>query len=117
FAGLGVVAVVVCVALEDLANDDRSFVTGVFSDLANQRLKRLADDVDASFLVVVCTLDGDLRGRAQKSSTAAWDDAFLNSSARRVESVVDAVLAFLHFDFRGAANADDGNAASKLGKT
>ncbi len=37
FAGLGVVAVVVFVLVEDLADDDRSFVTGVLGDLANQR--------------------------------------------------------------------------------
>ena len=44
FAGLGIVAEVVGVAFEDLANDDRTFIACVFSDLANQRLKCLADD-------------------------------------------------------------------------
>jgi hypothetical protein len=116
FGRLGVVAVVVLILVENLADNDRSFVTSVLGDLANQRLQGAANDVDASFLVVVHTLCGDLRRGAEQSDTAAWDDTFLNGSARRVERVVDAVLLFLDFDFRRAANADDGNAASELGK-
>jgi hypothetical protein len=55
--------------------------------------------------------------RAQQRDAAAGNDAFFNGCARGVQRVVDAVLAFLDFDFRGAADLDDGNAARKLGKT
>src|SRR3546814_7318255 len=41
----------------------------------------------------------------------------LNGRTGGVQRVVDAVLAFLHFNFSRAANLDHCNAASKLGKT
>src|SRR3546814_1379407 len=50
-------------------------------------------------------------------SAAAGDDAFFNGRTGGVQRVVDAVLAFLHFNFSRAANLDHCNAASKLGKT
>ncbi len=56
FAGLGVVAEVVLVLVEDLADNDRSFVTSVLSDLAGRSLQSATNDVDAGFLVVVHTL-------------------------------------------------------------
>src|SRR5690606_13019526 len=116
-AGLSVVAVVVSATFEDLANNDGCFITSVFSDLAGRSLQSTANDIDASFLVSVLTLDRQLSRGTKKGNTATSDNAFLNCSARRVESVVDAVLLFLHFNFRRAANADYGNAASELGKT
>src|SRR5262249_17499692 len=96
---------------------DRSFITGVFSDLANQSLKGATDDVDTGFLVLVLTLCGDLRGRTKQGNAAARYDAFLNGRAGCVQSVVDAVLLFLDFDFRRAADADNGNTGGELGKT
>ena len=38
-------------------------------------------------------------GGIEQSSAAARDDAFFDRSAGCVERVIDAVLAFLHFDF------------------
>src|SRR3546814_5598987 len=56
-------------------------------------------------------------GRIEKRRTAAGDDAFFDRGAGRVEGVVDAVLAFLHFDFRSAADLDHGNTAGELRQT
>src|SRR3546814_45340 len=56
-------------------------------------------------------------GRVEKRRAATGDDAFFNGRAGRVQRVVDAVLALLDFDFRCAANLDDGHAASQLGQT
>src|SRR3546814_8848739 len=58
----------------------------------------------------VCS--SDLKRRA-----ATGDDAFFNGRTSGVQRVVDAVLAFLHFNFSRAANLDHRNAASELGKT
>src|SRR5690606_14508568 len=93
-------------------------MTGVFSDLTNRSLNRLADDVDAAGLIVVRALQAfESLGGIEQRSTATGDDAFFNCSARGVQSVVDTVLAFLDFDFRSAANLDHGHAACQLGKT
>src|SRR5690606_14872208 len=44
------------------------------------------------------------------------DDAFLDGRAGRMQRVVDAVLALLHFHFGGAADLDHRNAAGQLGQ-
>src|SRR5262249_9643997 len=48
---------------------------------------------------------------------AARDDAFFHRSAGGVQGVINAVLAFLHFDFRRAADLDHRNAARELRET
>jgi hypothetical protein len=50
--------------LQDLADHDRAFDAGVFGDLTDRSLERLADDVDAGFLVVVVAFDVDVLGGA-----------------------------------------------------
>src|SRR5713226_7201325 len=104
--------------LEQLADDDRAVAAGVLDDLANRRMERAADDVDADLLVVIRRLQPLERlGRVEERDAAAGDDAFLDRGARRVHRVVDAILALLDLDLGGAADADDGNAARQLGQT
>jgi hypothetical protein len=54
---------------------------------------------------------------AQESNAATGNDAFFNSRTGCVQRVINAILAFLDFDFSDTTNLDDGNAARKLGKT
>src|SRR5262249_15135914 len=118
FFGLGVEAEVLVRLLGlDAADDDRAFDAGVFHDLADRGFQSLADDVDTSLLVFVIALGLDRPGGLEQGSAAARHDAFLDRSAGGVASVVNAVLALFHFHFRGAADLDDGNAASELGET
>ena len=115
---LRIVAEAVLGVLEDLADDDRAILTRVGEDLAGRRLQSLAHDLNADLLVFIVGLQGfeSLAGTQQRHA-AARNDAFFNGCAGCVQRVVDAVLAFLDFDFRRAADLDDGNAASKLRQT
>ena len=117
-ARLGVVAIAVLGVLEDLTEDHRAILTGVGEDLAGRRLQSLAHDLNADLLVFVIRLQRveGLAG-AQQRYAAAGNDAFFHGCAGRVQRVVDAVLALLDFDFGGAADLDDGHAASKLRQT
>ena len=93
-------------------------MAGVLGDLADRRVERLADDIDAAGLVVVDALEALERlGRVEQRGAAAGDDAFLDRGAGRVERVVDAVLALLDLDLGRAADLDHGNAAGELGET
>ena len=56
-------------------------------------------------------------GRAQQRDAAARQDAFLDRGAGRMHRVIDAILALLHLDLGGAADADHRNAARELGQT
>src|SRR5690606_969883 len=97
------------------ARDHRTIGAGILGDLPHRRLKRAADDVDAAGLVVVRAFEASERlGRVEQRSTATGDDAFLDRGAGRVERVVDAVLAFLDLDLRGAADLDHRHAAGEL---
>src|SRR6516162_7073444 len=51
---------------------------------------------------------------AQERDAAAWQDAFLDCSAGGVHRVVDAILAPLHLDLGGPADADHCNTAGEL---
>src|SRR6185312_6871242 len=115
---LGVVAVGILGVLKDLTDDDRTILTGVGEDLASRRLQGLAHDLNADLLVFIVGLQRveRLAGAQQRDATTR-NDAFFNGCAGRVQRVVDAVLAFLDFDFRRAANLDDGHAACKLSQT
>ena len=53
---------------------------------------------------------------AQQRDAAARQDAFLDRGAGRVHRVVDAILALLHLDLGGAADADHRDAAGELGQ-
>ena len=116
-AGLGVVAPGVVGVLHDLADDDRAVLTGVAGDLPRRSLQGAANDVDADLLVLVLDVEAVERlEAAQEGDAAAGQDAFLDGGARRVQRVVDAVLALLDLDLGGAADLDDGHAAGELGQ-
>ena len=82
---------------------------------AGQEGERFAHDVDAGFLVVVLRayLLQYFAG-SQECDTAAWQDALLDCGAGGVHRVVDAILALLHLDLSGPADADHRNAAGEL---
>ena len=52
---------------------------------------------------------------AQECDAAAWQDSFLDCGTGRVHRAVDAILALLHLDLAGPADADHCNAAGELG--
>src|SRR5262249_3651722 len=55
-AFLGVVAECISVIVANLADDDRSILTGIDGDLARGRAERFPDDVDSRLLIVVLGL-------------------------------------------------------------
>ena len=57
FAGLGIVAVVIFLGFEQLADHHSAIRAGVVDDLARRSLDRLADDVDAGLLIGILDLD------------------------------------------------------------
>src|SRR3984893_14423270 len=116
-AGLGVVPIGVGRILDQLADNNRAVVAGIVDDLTCRCLDCLADDVDAGLLIGIFDLDAVQRlDGAQQRHAAAWQYAFLDGGARSIERVIDEVLLFLHFHFRGAANPDHRDAAGELGQ-
>src|SRR5690606_17543648 len=86
--------------------------------LADRSLNCATDDLDTMLLVAVVGLDiVKSLGSAQQGHATAGQDAFFNGGTGCVQRVVDAVLALLHLNFSRAADADHGNATSKLGET
>src|SRR5258708_24625150 len=118
FALLGVEAVIGALLLEQLADDERAVGPRIAGDLPGRDLKGAADDIDADLLVVILRPQpAQGARRVEQGDAAAGDDALLDRGARRVHRVLDAILALLDLDFRGAADADDGNAPRQLGET
>src|SRR5690606_5057571 len=118
FTGLGVEAEGPAFLIEQLADDNRTVNTGVLRDLAARSLQRAANDLDADVLVFVGALQPvESTARIEEGDTATCNDTFFNGCAGCMESVIDAVLALLHFDFRRAADLDHGNTACELRKT
>src|SRR3546814_21129935 len=72
------------VALEQLARDHRTVMTGVAGDLTHERRQRFANDVDAAGLAVVDALEpfDRPRGIEQRGATTG-DDAFLDRGDRK----------------------------------
>src|SRR4029078_3430685 len=107
YATLRVEAVAILILLQDLADDDRAVLARVEGDLAGRSRERLADDLNAGLLVIVG--GAELAGafaRTGQSDTAARQDAFLDRGAGRMHRVINAILALLHLDLGGAADAD-----------
>src|SRR3984893_18196203 len=78
-ARLSVVTEVIGGLLEDLANNHSTVLASIGCDQAGRPGQRLADDVDASLLVLVLRLEFvEGRGGAQERHAAAWHDAFFN---------------------------------------
>src|SRR5215469_2327069 len=114
---LGVEPERILVLLQDLTDDDRAILAGIDGDLARRSRQRLAHDVDAMLLVFVLRAHALERlGGAQERNSAAGQDALFDGRAGRMHRVVDAILALLHLDFGGAADADHRDAARELGK-
>src|SRR4029077_3970104 len=117
FAGLRVKAVGILVLFQDLADDDRAVFTGVDRDLASRPGQRLAHDLNAGLLVVVLGAQAlEVLGGAEQGDAAAGQNAFFYSRAGRMHRVINTILALLHLDLGGAADADHRNAASELGQ-
>src|SRR5262249_53237066 len=77
------------------------------SDLARRSRQRLAHDVDAMLLVFVLRAHALERlGGAKKRHAATGQNALFDGRAGRMHRVIDAILALLHLDFGGAADAD-----------
>ena len=53
FVVLGIITHVYIAAFHKLANNDRSFGTSVFRDIAGRSLQRATNDVDTNFLIAV----------------------------------------------------------------
>src|SRR5690606_33960905 len=115
--GLGVEALRLVGFAQQVAGNHRTVMTGVLGDLANRGLDGLAHDVDAAGLVIVLAGQTvESLGGVEQRGAAARNDAFFHGRTGRVQRVVDAVLALLHFDFRSAADLDHRNTAGQLGQ-
>ena len=75
------------------------------------------DDVHAGRAVVVERQAVQLALGAEQRHAAAGHDALFRGRLGGVQGVVDARLAFFHFDFGGRADFDDGDAARQLGES
>src|SRR6202043_2539986 len=115
--GLRVEAEGLGLLVQDPADHDRAFDTGILGDLADRRFQRLQHDVDAGLHIGVVVVDAtDRLLGAQQRHAAARHDAFLHGRAGGVEGVLDAVLFLFHLDLGRAADANDRDAAGELGK-
>src|SRR5262249_43706482 len=90
---------------------------GILGDLSGRPRERFANDLDADLLVRIG------RGQAlecvdgiEQRRSAARNDTLLDRRFCRVHRVVDKVLALLHLDLSGAADADDRDTAGELGQ-
>src|SRR6202789_2059285 len=103
-------------ALADPVQNDRGVFAGVAHDLPQRLFDRAGQDLNACRLVFVIAdqlLDG--LQRTHQSDTAARDHALFDGRTGCVQSVLDAGLLFLHFDFGGGTDLDHGHAAGELG--
>ena len=84
-----------------LANNDRAFNTGIYGDLTDRGFESLRYDLDAGHdvRVVVYELFNGLLGTQQSHATTG-NDAFFDSSPGSVQRIVNAILAFFHFNSR-----------------
>src|SRR5262249_47743318 len=113
----GVEAKSLGLVFHDLADHDRPLYAGVFRDLAERTLQRLEHDVDAGLDVVIVV--GDLAERllgAQQRNTAARYDTLLDRGAGGIERCSAPLFLPLALHLGRPADADDCDAAGKLGK-
>src|SRR5699024_6266619 len=114
-AGGGVVAMIARLGAHFIDHHGR-FGAAVVHDLAQRLFEGPTQDANAGFLVIVLALDvADRFERAQQRDPAAGDDAFFDGGTRGVQRVFDAGLLFLHLDFGGSTDLDQGHAAGQLG--
>src|SRR5439155_11662995 len=112
--GCGVEAEVRIRIAADLLNDDGALGSGVEYDLAHRLLAGTAHDLDAELLVTANLEFCQSTGSAQQSHAAAGNDAFLDSRARGVQSVLDAGLLLLHLGLGRGLTIDHHYASAQL---
>src|SRR5712664_110285 len=103
-------------ALTDSVQHHRGVFTGVRHNLTQWLFDRAGQDLDARRLVIVGAdqfLDG--LERAQKGHAAARNHALFDGRTSRMQSIFDAGLLFLHFDFGRSTDLDQGYTAGELG--
>ena len=88
--------------LEHLGNHDCALFAGVRDDLAKRLFERTAHDLRTDLLVALERLDEGVKRRngANQGNAAARDDAFLDSCAGGVQSVLNASLLLLELRSR-----------------
>ena len=79
-------------------------------------LNGAAHDLGTDLLVTLELEVVDGLAGAEQRNAATRHDALFNRRARGVEGVFDAGLLFLHFNFGGGTDVDNGNAAGQLGE-
>src|ERR1700730_10603751 len=116
-AGLRVEAESVGVAVLDLADYNRAVLACVDRDLTRRPGERLFDHLDAVPLVFVFTLQLVQRlPGTQQSDAAPGKDAFLDRGPGSVHGIINAILALLHLDLGGTADADHCDSTCELGQ-
>src|SRR6202034_74528 len=116
--GLGVIAVVGVLALEDFADHHCTLFAGIADDLAQWLFEGAANDLGADLLVPLQGADEvvDVLLAANQSHAAAGDDSLLDCCAGRVHGIFDASLLLLHLGLSGSTDFDDRNAADQFGQ-
>src|SRR5664279_3857468 len=116
--GLRIVAVVIVLGFEQLANHHGAVRAGVVNDLAGRRLDRFADDVDAGLLIGVFDLKVfEGRDSTEQGDAATGRNAFLHGRTGGVERIVDSIFLLLDLDLSRATDADHRDASGEFGQT
>src|SRR5262249_28679864 len=116
-ASLRVEAEAISVVVLDLADYHRAVFACVDCNLSRRPGERLFDHLDAMLLVFVFALQLVQRlSGAQQADTTSGEDAFLNRGPGGMHGILNAILALLPLDFRGAADADHCNTTCELGQ-
>src|SRR5262245_48000 len=114
-AGLRVEAEGIGIVVLNLTHDHRAIFASVDRNLAGRPGERLFDHPNAVPLVLIFALQLLQRlAGAQQSHTTPGENAFLNRGPGRMHGIINAVLAFLHLDLSGTADAYYGNPAFQL---
>ncbi|KIW09594.1 hypothetical protein, variant [Verruconis gallopava] len=105
--------------LHQLTNNDGALITSVFNNHARRAGDGFAYNVDAELLVEIgCLHILESVGRSlEEASATTWKDTLLNGSARRIQSINNAVLLFSDLDLRGTTDLDDSHTARELSQT
>ena len=107
----------VALGCEDFADNHRAFNASVLAEHADRVLDRATHDLGTDLLIALEDESIDDLRSAEQRDAAAGDDTLFHRSAGGVESVFDAGLLFLHLNFGGGTDVDDGDAAGQLGET
>src|SRR5438552_4162950 len=115
-AGRDVVTFIALAAFDFLHNYG-AFHTGIVCQRPSRVLDGAFDNVDTDALVIIGALDGfNGRDASQQCHATTGDDAFFDGRAGRMEGILDAGLALLHFGFSRGADVDDSHTTGELGQ-